>query len=80
MIPLRSSITELKKIELIDGDIFENTRQDIGESGQALSTDLDILTAPLELCVWDDICLFGNLLIDALNELRPSLSVILVIA
>uniref|UniRef100_A0A914GU48 Conserved oligomeric Golgi complex subunit 8 n=1 Tax=Globodera rostochiensis TaxID=31243 RepID=A0A914GU48_GLORO len=67
----------LQRLDLIDGDIFENTRQDIEDSGNS-AIDLGILSAPLELCIWDDICVFGNLIIDVLNDLRHSLSIVLI--
>ncbi|KAL3121762.1 hypothetical protein niasHT_002029 [Heterodera trifolii] len=70
-------LTELKRLDLIDGDIFENTRQDFEDGGHQ-SIDLNVISAPLELCIWDDICVFGNLLIDILNDLRHSFSIILV--
>uniref|UniRef100_A0A183CL74 Conserved oligomeric Golgi complex subunit 8 n=1 Tax=Globodera pallida TaxID=36090 RepID=A0A183CL74_GLOPA len=69
-------LTALQRLDLIDGDIFENTRQDIEDSGNS-AIDLGILSAPLELCIWDDICVFGNLIIDVLNDLRHSLSIVL---
>lgn len=32
------------------------------------------LSAPSVLALWDDLCIYGNALIDALNELRNGLS------
>uniref|UniRef100_A0A915E8K0 Conserved oligomeric Golgi complex subunit 8 n=1 Tax=Ditylenchus dipsaci TaxID=166011 RepID=A0A915E8K0_9BILA len=68
------NLDSIKKLALIDSHIFENTMSDL-EGGSA-AADQDILSAPLELCVWDDLCVFGNHLIDALNEIRHSLSTI----
>jgi hypothetical protein len=31
---------------------------------------LDFLFAPLELCMWDDLCAYGNGVIEALNDCR----------
>ncbi|KAI1702427.1 dor1-like family domain-containing protein [Ditylenchus destructor] len=64
------SIKSLKKLSLIDSDIFENTKSDLESAAS------DILSAPLELCVWDDLCVFGNQIIEALNDIRHSLSII----
>ncbi|KAH7730617.1 Conserved oligomeric Golgi complex component 8 [Aphelenchoides avenae] len=65
-------LTAQKKLVLMDGDIFESTRQDI--EGKSLQLEVDFLSAPIELCVWDDICVFGNEIIEALNDMRHYLS------
>lgn len=66
--------TSLKKLDLIDGDIFENTRHELLED-ETSQMDLSILSAPLELCVWDDLCQYGNSIIEALNETRHSICI-----
>jgi hypothetical protein len=63
----------IKKLELIDDDIFENTRHQLED--ETTQEDLSVLSAPLEMCIWDDLCVYGNSIIDALNETRHSISI-----
>ncbi|CAD5219870.1 unnamed protein product [Bursaphelenchus okinawaensis] len=61
-----------KQLDLLDEDIFKVNRSDL--ENKASSTDVQSSTAPVEICAWDDLCVYGNELIDALNDLRHSLS------
>lgn len=61
----------IKRLLLIDSDTFETTRNDFNDN----STNMNLLSAPLELCVWDDLCIYGNQLIEALNEIRHLISI-----
>ncbi|KAF7637886.1 hypothetical protein Mgra_00002591 [Meloidogyne graminicola] len=62
------SFTSHEKIDLIDYGIFENTQNELKKEIGHID-----LSAPLELCIWDDLCIFGNSIIDALNEIRHSI-------
>ncbi|CAD5227282.1 unnamed protein product [Bursaphelenchus xylophilus] len=61
-----------KQLDLLDEDIFKVNRNDI--EGKTASAEAQSSTAPVEICVWDDLCVYGNEIIDALNDLRHSLS------
>uniref|UniRef100_A0A1I8C3H2 Conserved oligomeric Golgi complex subunit 8 n=1 Tax=Meloidogyne hapla TaxID=6305 RepID=A0A1I8C3H2_MELHA len=62
------SFTSNEKIDLIDDGIFETTQSELKKEISRVD-----LSAPLELCIWDDLCIFGNSIIDALNEIRHSI-------
>lgn len=63
----------INRLVLIDSDTFESTKNDLDDG-----INLAVLTAPIELCIWDDLCVFGNQIIEALNEIRDLLSINLV--
>lgn len=65
-------------MELVDSDIFESTLNDI-KSNSVLIQDSEVLKPPLALCIWDDICVFGNNILEAFNDTRHSLSISYVI-
>ncbi|CAK5088948.1 unnamed protein product [Meloidogyne enterolobii] len=62
------SFTSKEKIDLIDDGIFENTQSELKKEINRVD-----LSAPLELCIWDELCIFGNSIINALNEIRHSI-------
>uniref|UniRef100_A0A914MIB9 Conserved oligomeric Golgi complex subunit 8 n=1 Tax=Meloidogyne incognita TaxID=6306 RepID=A0A914MIB9_MELIC len=62
------SFTSNEKIDLIDDGIFENTQSELKKEINRVD-----LSAPLELCIWDELCIFGNSIINALNEIRHSI-------
>lgn len=66
------SLISVQKLDLVDSDIFESTLSDLGDIS---IQDSEVLSAPLELCIWDDICVFGNKILEAFNETRHSLSI-----
>lgn len=61
-----NTLRQCKSIE-IDGDVPDSPILPTYQIGEQLS-------APQELAVWDDLCVYGNALIDALNDLRNGLS------
>ncbi|KAI6214510.1 hypothetical protein M3Y94_00276900 [Aphelenchoides besseyi] len=61
-----------KQINLLDDDIFENSKSEIERKSRV--EEASVLTAPIEMCVWDDLCVYGNGVVDALNELRHFVS------
>uniref|UniRef100_A0A915M7B0 Conserved oligomeric Golgi complex subunit 8 n=1 Tax=Meloidogyne javanica TaxID=6303 RepID=A0A915M7B0_MELJA len=62
------SFTSNEKIDLIDDGIFESTQSELKKEINRVD-----LSAPLELCIWDELCVFGNSIINALNEIRHSI-------
>ena len=78
------SFTAHRTVSLLDEGIFGATgladdaliklidNRDADSSAVQLS---EMLSAPLELCTWDELCVFANEIIETLNNTRHALSV-----